>query len=467
MHVLVTIAHYGSKNRSFLDRMLDTFREMTFEVDVVVLSEAPKDLPDDVQIRVGLPTDDPWSLPFAHRQVFQERLFDYDLFVYSEDDTLIEQRHLEAFLEVSAILPEDHLPGSMRYELDEQGARSYCSFHSHYRWDPKSAFVMGGHAFARFTNDHAAWYAVTQDQLKRAISSGGFLVPPHAGDYDMLVSAATDIFTRCGFTRVISLDRVDDFLVHHLPNVYLGQFGIDETSFRAQVDAMQAIATGDLASDQLVIPETALDPAWNRHAFTLVPSEIDELVPTRNARVLSVGAAAGLPEAALARAGHQVTTVPVDEVFAAVQRERGLEALGPDVDLGEVLASRDPYDHVLLLDLLPFMPDPIHLLRAIRPALRAGGDLRGTVPDMRRYNLRNHLLRRTRARALPQRSQEGGLHWTDARIVRVWLRRAEISLERIEHRSARRDEPFGVGGLRGRLWGNSLFFAARPPRSRG
>ena len=456
MRILIAIAHHGTKNRVYLDRMLDAIRGMSFEVHVVILSEAEKDLPADVEIRVGLPSKDPWSLPFAHRALFDERQDDYDLFVYSEDDTLIEERHLRTFLDLCSLLPEDHLPGSLRFELHPDGSPSYCSIHSHYRFDPTSVQRFGEIDVVRFSNDHAAWYAITQDQLKRAIRSGGFLVAPHRGWYDMLVSAATDIFTRCGFTRVLCLDRIDDLLVHHMPNVYLDRFGIDDASFRTQMETLKRIARHELQPRQILDPVTRLDSSWNRHSYPGRPAAIAQMVPERGSRVLTIGASSGDPELALVAAGADVTCLPVDTVLAEVQRLRGLSVLEPDLEVLSDPAWREHFDLVLLLDVLPYLPNPVHALDLIRPALARDGQALITCPDHRRYVWREHLSPSGRRAPIPRSFARDGIHHVDPPSLRRWVELAGFSINRLEHRSATRGDPFGLGGWAGAIKGNSL-----------
>jgi len=114
--VLVAIANYGEGNRRYLDQLLAEYRAMPFPVDVVVLSNIPKDLGDDVEVKVGLPGKDPWSLPFGHKQLFADRIEQYDAFIYSEDDILVTENNIRAFLEVTPKLEDDEIamePGTM------------------------------------------------------------------------------------------------------------------------------------------------------------------------------------------------------------------------------------------------------------------------------------------------------------------------------------------------------------------
>ena len=100
LRILVVLASYGTSNDRYLLRLIEEYRSMSFDVDIVILSNLKKQPAPDIEVLVGLPSRDPWSLPFRHKKVFADRIEHYDLFVYSEDDILITERNLRAFLEV-------------------------------------------------------------------------------------------------------------------------------------------------------------------------------------------------------------------------------------------------------------------------------------------------------------------------------------------------------------------------------
>lgn len=463
MRLLVAIAHHGTKNRPHLDRMLQAFRDMSHEVDVVLLTEVAKDLPVDVEQRVGLPSANPWSLPFAHRPLFVDRMEDYDLFLYAEDDTLIEQRHIDTFLELSSRVPEGYLPGLMRFEVAPAGERSMCTVHSYYRWEPGSVFEAGGLTFARFTNDHGACYLLTREQLRRAVASGGYRLDPHESRYDMLVSAATDPYTDCGFTKIFCLERLEDMLVHHLPNIYLGKLGITEEEFDLQLTAVSDIAKNQRSRRQLFEPETSPQHVmWSKHVFPAPATGITEIVPRSAKRVVSVGAGDGRTEALLVDHGHQVRAIPVDHVIGASAASRGVEVLEPSLD---ALADQDAHsaDAVIALDSLPYFADPVAALRACVRILTPGGRLVATVPDHRRYLLRNRLPG-SRQTPVPRSWDDDGVHRTDARSLKSWCRSAGLTDVEISHRHATRREPLGDGGFSAAIRGNTLLLTARAPR---
>src|SRR3954451_5336167 len=179
LRVLVVIASFGRKNDIYLRRLVAEYSSMPYQCKIFVCSNVEKDIPEGVDLVVGLPTSDPWSLPFAHKKIMADRVDEYDLFIYSEDDTLATHENIEAFLRVSPKLRDIQIAGFLRSELCPDGTIRYCDVNGHYHWDHSSVVQRGSDKFAFFTNEHAAFYILTRSQLKRAIASGGFLVPPH------------------------------------------------------------------------------------------------------------------------------------------------------------------------------------------------------------------------------------------------------------------------------------------------
>jgi hypothetical protein len=233
--MLAAIANYGPFRFGCLDRMIEALRRMPFRVDIVIHSDRPKAVPDGVTLVVGLPTEDPCSLPFAHKQLFAERQVEYDVFLYSEDDHLITEGNVTAFLEVTEVLPDSEIAGLFQYEIDGEGNRYYPAAHSPFDWVPGSVRIWGKYTFACFSNYHSACYLLTQRQLAKAIRSGGYLVPPEVTWIDLRVTAATDPYRQCGMTKRLCISHLDRFLVHHIPNNYVGVIGTADAVFQEQI----------------------------------------------------------------------------------------------------------------------------------------------------------------------------------------------------------------------------------------
>ncbi|MCW2317842.1 2-polyprenyl-3-methyl-5-hydroxy-6-metoxy-1,4-benzoquinol methylase [Rhodoblastus acidophilus] len=426
---LVAIASYGSGNDAYLKRMIAEYRSLPFDVDIVVLSNIDKPLGPGVETRVGLPSRNPWSLPFAHKPLFAERASAYDLFIYSEDDILIGARAIAAFLEVAPLLRDDEIAGFLRFETTPDGRRTYPDAHGRYHWDPTSIRTRGPLTLARFTNDHAACYMLTRAQLGRALASGGFAVKPHADRYDLLCTAATDPYTQCGFVKLIPISRLDDFTVHHMSNKYAGKVGVDETEMRRQLAALADIARGRRPPLRLLDAETRLpEGVYSRDFYEPAAPEILRLVPPQAARILSVGCASGATEIALARAGVAVTAAPMDPVSSRAAAEAGVEMCDADLATAPRRLAGRRFDALLMLNLLHLTPDPVAALTAFGALLAPGAPVILSCPNMASLPA---TLRQIRIRRLetPLGFEKSGAHFTSAGRVARWCRQAGLTLE--------------------------------------
>lgn len=430
LRVLVAIANYGEGNRRYLERLLAEYRAMSLSIDLVVLSNTPKNLGQDVEVKIGMPDEDPWSLPFAHKQLFVERIDQYDVFIYSEDDILISERNIRAFLEVTPTLSDDEIVGLMRIELHPDGRKSYDMIHEFFRWDPASVRVRDGQYYAHLTNEHAAAFILTRDQLCRAIESGGFLVPPHRYRYGLPETAATDPYTQCGMTKLLSLDRLADFEVLHLPNKYVGVYGIDEQSLSVQIDELRRIGRGSRAPTPWLQVETRLPASRGSKTVHGRPDHaLLALVPDEAQTVLVVGCGDGRTEEVLVARGASVAAVPIDPVVGRCAAKRGVEVLAADPAAAKAALGLRTFDVVIFPDVLHLVAEPVALLRRFVGCVAEGGQLIVTVPNTTDMSLRLAKLRGETGYRDIDRYDRVGLHATNRRRLREWVRQAGLTVK--------------------------------------
>ncbi len=431
MKILVAIANYGYRNDGYLSRVLSEYRSMPYEIDVVVTTNVGKELGRDVELVVGLPSKNPHSLPFAHKRIFAERKDTYDLFVYTEDDILITQRNIEAFLRVTRILPAREIAGFFRWEQHPDGRKYYPDVHAFYRWIPHSAKTVGDHTFARFTNEHSGCYALTRSQLAQAIESGGFVVPPHEHKYGLLESAATDPYTQCGFRKVICVSHLDDFLVPHLPNKYIGsRLGVDASEFATQTERL--LQLGQSKNSSLLEPETRVFHCeWSKNHYEPCRGDLIGVLPPNTRKVLSIGCGWGETEAELMRQGIEVTAIPLDSVIAACAESRGVEIVYGSLEgaMAELLGRQ--FDCVLMSGVLHLLQEPSKTLSYATTLLAERGVLVATVPAFRRLPFLWLWLRHPSRYKGWQDFQRSGVQSIGRRQLRTWFRNAGLSLERI------------------------------------
>ncbi len=393
LRVLVAIASFGEKNLEHLRTIIRDYRNMAFDADIVVNSEAPKDLGPGVKVIVGFPARSPHSLPFAHKRLFAENVDRYDLFIYTEDDIGVREKSIQAYLQATAELAPDEIAGHLRYELGSDGTVHLPDVHGPFHWKPESVRRRGNHVVAEFTNEHAGFYILTQAQLRRAIASGGYLRGPRDGRYGMLETGATDPYTSCGFRKVIAISTFDDFLIHHMPNRYVGIMGIPLAAFKEQMEALASIQRGDYPATRLCeVEPKILQRNWSKSYYERPADELLRMLPDDPVTTLSVGCGWGETERALTRRGSRVTALPLDSVIGAwVAGHHKIEVVsGTLAECCERLTGRH-FGCVLVSNLLHLVPDPMATLRDYSAFVEDGGAL---IVSGYNFNYLPHLLRR-------------------------------------------------------------------------
>jgi 2-polyprenyl-3-methyl-5-hydroxy-6-metoxy-1,4-benzoquinol methylase len=430
--LLVAIASFGTKNLSYLNRIIQRYRSMDFEVEVIVVSEAPKTLDGGEKIVVGLPAKNPWSLPFAHKKIFAENADRYDLFAYSEDDIEITQENIQAFLRVTSALEADEIAGFLRYEVGEGGAISLPDCHDHYHWKADSVKRRGPHTIAEFTNEHAAFYLLTQAQLKRAIASGGFLRAPYEDQYDMLCTAATDPYTVCGFRKVICISALKDFLVHHMSNRYAGQVGISLPAFNEQVQTLMQICDNAHPATTLSKVESNLPHReWSKSYYEQPSGEVLKMIPNDAKTILSIGSGWGAAELQLKQGGALVTALALDSVIGAVAERLGLEVIYGSLNECFNRLKARKFDCVLMTDLVHLQPDLRFVLEQFSKLVEVGGTIVLAGPNFHSAPiLLKRLLRKGNYGKLPDFSTSG-IRTCGPRELATQIRNAGFSLSNI------------------------------------
>jgi 2-polyprenyl-3-methyl-5-hydroxy-6-metoxy-1,4-benzoquinol methylase len=437
MKILVVIANYGSKNQAYLRRLIDEYKSMSYDIDIIVLSNVPKELGPEIEVRVGLPTKNPWSLPFTHKRIFAERSKDYDLFIYSEDDILIKQKNIEAFLRVQEILPGNEIAGFLRFEENSTGkthSLSMPDMHAYYHWLLNSVKSFGEYTFACFSNEHSACYVLTQNQLDLAIASGGFLVPPHEGRYDLLCTAATDPYTQCGFTKVICISHIKDFILHHLPNVYAGKMGIESSELELHINALMESNNNNKVQAKLFPTKTIFNKAiWDKFYFEPCRDDILAVVSTCSRNILSVGCGWGATEAKLVQRGVRVVGIPLDSIISESAKSRGVEVVCPNFDGAKDTLKNENFDCIVFNNVLQHLTNPVKVLAEYGELLEEKGYMVVTVPNFRYLKYFYELFKTKELYKLRKVFDKTHLHFTTTKLITKWFNQSGLKVVKTKY----------------------------------
>lgn len=377
--IFIAIASYGTAQDHYLERLLEEYRKLRMHNRVVVMSNQNKPV-QGAEVLVGLPSRDPYSLPFAHRKVFVENAEKYDFFVYTEDDTFFTEKHIESFLEMQAKLDGNEILGFIRSETSPEGKRYITSVHHHFRWIPETVVSRDGDLFAQLSNQHSGCFIATREQLRKAIASGGFLVEPRSRIYGMLETAATDIYTQCGLRRLICISRIQEFIVPHLANKYYSRMGIPDEELEIQARFLMELYRQGGWSGSLYNPQTKVPGfRWSKDLYDKPDEELLRAIPSSTKKLLSVGSGSGDNEEWLRKNGIDVCAVPVDAVFGDMLRRRGIRTVEGALDSVIGILDGERFDVVLLPDVLHLVDDPVGWLCKLGKLLRTEGCLIASV----------------------------------------------------------------------------------------
>lgn len=239
MKILVAIVNYGEEQLSYLDKIVSEYKSMSYDVDIVIhtnpgIKHFDTDLYSDI-IKLEYKLNTPiklsdgrtWTmtsyqeLPWTTRQTLYLGKDDYDFFIFTENDHLITESHIENHIKISKILPDDRIAGLIQYEEYEKG-RFYPAYHGKFKWDYDSVEQYGEYIVAHFGNVHQASFLLTKKQHDKVIKE----LPDYLTDnirkvpYSVKPRVNTDIYTHGGMKKVLPISHWEDFHVYHLPNVY-------------------------------------------------------------------------------------------------------------------------------------------------------------------------------------------------------------------------------------------------------
>ena len=218
--VVICLVNYGTEQLSYLQKIVKNLKQFKkYNVYIVVNSNI--DIIIDGADIVNVIKPDPHQLlPLTCRKELWKRRDDFDIFIYGENDHLINEHHIDNFLKYSKILPKNKIPGLIQYEKDDSGIY-YPGYHAHYDWDYNSVEEYNGYKFASFTNLHQATFILTKEQLLNIGSKFNFEDFFGETSYDHMCRVNTDIY-ECGlYKKVICINEFKENIIHHLPNLYI------------------------------------------------------------------------------------------------------------------------------------------------------------------------------------------------------------------------------------------------------
>lgn len=219
MKIKTYIANYGENQLWCLKKMLQEFATFDrYKIDIVIYTNTNIE-----NFCCKLYNNDIGSnLPYMCREDMANDIENYDLFLYNENDHLITQKNIDAFVEFQKELSSNEIAGFIRYEIRDN---------QHILVDIVSESIEHQDDYkVSFQNKHQGCYLLTKNQLKHCIDSGQFLHQSGRGPYGPLEQGATDPYNKCNLNKVFPADsRIKNHLIWHMTNKYTKeQFWLDK-----------------------------------------------------------------------------------------------------------------------------------------------------------------------------------------------------------------------------------------------
>ncbi len=221
--IFVSIVNYGDEQLQYLQQVVDSLNSFQkYDTTIFVTTNINLEgIINGVDKFIKIDSLPSWELlPLESRKVLLEQKGKYDYYIYTENDHLWLENHVDNYIRYETKLPDDYISGLIQYEYDSTG-NYYPAYHAHYDWDYNSVINRGGLTFAHFTNVHQACFLISNKKLGE-ISSKFNLNDFYSNDeYSVKCKINTEIYKWSGYKKVICISEFSENLIHHLPNVYI------------------------------------------------------------------------------------------------------------------------------------------------------------------------------------------------------------------------------------------------------
>jgi SAM-dependent methyltransferase len=166
-------------------------------------------------------------------------------------------------------------------------------------------------------------------------------------------------------------------------------------------------------------------------------ADVAALVPAACRRVLEVGCGAGATGRLLRGRGHHVTGLELDPAQADEARRYLDAVVTGDVEAGGLPFAPDPFDCVIVADVLEHLVDPWRVLREAAGLLTPGGCVVASIPNLQNLDVLRRLARgrwEYRERGI---TDVGHLRFFTLQTIRGLFAQAGLTVTHVGHRYRR------------------------------
>ena len=200
------------------------------------------------------------TLQFYHRKIFFDARNEYDLFVFQEDDMLIELRNVLYFLRWSKILKEPFVPGFAKYEsLQIRNTRGELKIEASVGWMKNFyIFQMDGRYMLSGKYDIivAPMYMISKEILGSLPVTWSTVLPepPQNASVEFNPYFGSGRWFGNRFKVLIPVKEFSNVLIHHQPDKYFPIF----------LERAEALLASKQRADAIQAAMRGFTPVWSQ-----------------------------------------------------------------------------------------------------------------------------------------------------------------------------------------------------------
>lgn len=226
--IMVSIVNYGDEQLEYLQQVIDSLNSFKkYDVTIYVITNIKlNEIINGVDYFINIDKLPSWELlPLMARKVINHHRNEYDYYLYTENDHLWLEEHIDNYIRYEKILPDNYISGLIQYEYDKKNYHYPGYFKSKikgkFEWDYNSVETFNGLQFAHFNNVHQASFLISKKKLLRICNKHDLNNLWSKDEYSLKCKVNTEIYQWAGLKKVICISEFYYNLIHHLPNVYI------------------------------------------------------------------------------------------------------------------------------------------------------------------------------------------------------------------------------------------------------
>ncbi len=227
---LFITANYKVYNLPYMTKVLENYKTVTelfnIEIHCIIMTTEIVPVPpqtDKFSIeQVIYPESLGFELLWKSRIHLKENYGKFDVYIFTDNDLLIEPQDLIDYLDHDNTLPDDVILGLTRYEIGQDEQKYAVDLPPKLAEPFVASTEINGEKYVVDSANFQGGYILTQRRMKRFYESESFSEQPGIfRNLGIAELALSDPLVRSNMIRILSVSKFDYFIAHHTTNRWI------------------------------------------------------------------------------------------------------------------------------------------------------------------------------------------------------------------------------------------------------